>query len=66
MKKLVATAIVILSCIALAAWAAEQTPGLTGTWIYDSEKSEPLHPVMAMGGMGGGMGGMGGGMGDMD
>jgi hypothetical protein len=63
MRRLAAAVVLILLCLALGAWAADQPSGFAGTWVYDSEKSEPLHPVMAMGGMGGGggMGGMGGG-----
>lgn len=67
MRRLAATAVLILLCC-MAAWAADLTTPFAGTWVYNAEKSEPLHPVMAMGGMGGGMGGgmrggMGGGMG---
>jgi hypothetical protein len=71
MKRLTGIAVLILLCLALSLWAAAQASPFSGTWIYDAEKSESLHPVMAMGGMGGmggmgrGMGGMGGGMGGM-
>jgi len=40
-----------LWCFVLNAPAAEQG-SFVGTWIYNADKSETLHPVMAMGGMG--------------
>jgi hypothetical protein len=62
MRRVAAAAVLILLGLALGAWAADQPSGFAGTWIYDAEKSEPLHMVKAMGGMGGMGGGMGGGM----
>jgi hypothetical protein len=42
MRKWVAAAILILSCLVLYAWAEEQSVNLAGSWILDQAKSDPF------------------------
>ena len=82
MRKRVAAAILILSCLAFYAWDEEQSVNLAGSWILDQAKSDPFPRSQravndsgvgdvsrgggGMRGGGGGMRGGGGGGGGMD
>jgi hypothetical protein len=71
MKRFLLVICLTALCLGLNAWAADQNADFSGTWVLDTEKSDPFPiPVRDLGaqtgggGMGGGMaGGMGGGMG---